>query len=81
MPSTSPHRKPVEHKQRGREIPPASAGGQERCALREGLRDAETAHEINRVAYCVALMGMLSRVYFPLVPWSYLSSMFWLTLG
>ena len=44
VPSTSPHRKPVEHKQRGREIPPACAGGQERCALREGLQDAETAN-------------------------------------
>jgi len=43
VPSTSPHRRPVVHKQRGRGVPPASAGGQEHCALREGLQDAETA--------------------------------------
>ena len=39
-----PHRRPVEHKQRGRGVPPAYASGQECCVLRQGLQGAETEH-------------------------------------
>ena len=42
-----PHRRPVEHKQRGARVPPASASGQECCVLRQGLQDAETAREVD----------------------------------
>ena len=70
VPSTSSPRRPVEHKQRGRA---GSTGFRRRSgAFAHCVRVVEMQRGDTRGklcgAYCVALTGMLSRVYSPLEP-------------